>query len=271
MKVDRGMSTIPSECRGESASSAIRVSILTGLLQSVRYRLHAHLRLCTLRFGRRKHPYMEEQRFRQAWADGYEGEATDGVQEEVAREVGGRGYGQEDRSVRGHHVCQASLLMLHCEVRQRHVPSAIKKTTDLKRTMLDARKAKEENRRRHTREGDSKPKAERKSRYSFINGTPVFLLMLLLSTSRGYGCGAEIGLYTMWSQCLLSSRMCIIYLHGDSMVGQLAELSVVLAQRHNVFCSALKPIKAMQVKTVRCYVDRVRGFRSFRRYSCYPS
>ncbi|KAJ9097054.1 hypothetical protein QFC20_006296 [Naganishia adeliensis] len=46
--------------------------------------------------------------------------------------------------------------------RQRHVPSAIKKTTDLKRTMLDARKAKEENRRRHTREGESKPKAERK-------------------------------------------------------------------------------------------------------------
>ncbi|KAJ9118072.1 hypothetical protein QFC24_006344 [Naganishia onofrii] len=46
--------------------------------------------------------------------------------------------------------------------RQRHLPSAIKKTGDLKRTMLDAKKVKEENRRRHTREGESKPKAERK-------------------------------------------------------------------------------------------------------------
>jgi hypothetical protein len=59
--------------------------------------------------------------------------------------------------------------MLYLLFRQRHVPTAIKKTTDLKRTMLDARKAKEENRRRHTREGESKPKAERKSKHSVLS------------------------------------------------------------------------------------------------------
>lgn len=161
---------------------------------------------------------MEEQRFRQAWPDGYEGEATDGVQEEVEGEVGGRGYGQEDRSVRVQHVQHAGLLMLYCDTRQRHVPSAIKKTTDLKRTMLDARKAKEENRRRHTREGESKPKAERKSRYPVIIDAGVVLLIFLLFACRGYGCRAEIDLERVCIQYLLSSRMCITYLHGDPTV-----------------------------------------------------
>lgn len=63
---------------------------------------------------------------------------------------------------------QRTRILILCFLRQRHVPSAIKKTADLKRTMLDARKAKEENRRRHTREGESKPKAERKSRCSLL-------------------------------------------------------------------------------------------------------
>ncbi len=47
--------------------------------------------------------------------------------------------------------------------RQRRLPAQIKNAGELKRTMLDARKTKEENRRSHTREGESKPKAERKS------------------------------------------------------------------------------------------------------------
>lgn len=45
---------------------------------------------------------------------------------------------------------------------QRRLPGAIKNATELKRTMLGARKQKEENRRRHTKEGEHKPKAERK-------------------------------------------------------------------------------------------------------------
>lgn len=47
--------------------------------------------------------------------------------------------------------------------RTRHIPRPVHKASQLKRTMLDARKVKEERRRKHTRAGDSKPKAERKT------------------------------------------------------------------------------------------------------------
>ncbi|KAH8085896.1 WD40-repeat-containing domain protein [Filobasidium floriforme] len=46
--------------------------------------------------------------------------------------------------------------------RQRRLPSNIKNAAALKKTMLDARKTKDDNRRRHTREGLEKPLAERK-------------------------------------------------------------------------------------------------------------
>jgi len=46
--------------------------------------------------------------------------------------------------------------------RRRRLPSSIQNATELKRTMLGARKVKEDNRRRHTKDGDLKPKAERK-------------------------------------------------------------------------------------------------------------
>lgn len=44
----------------------------------------------------------------------------------------------------------------------RHVPKPVYKAAAIKHTMLDARRVKEERRRKHTRAGDSKPKAERK-------------------------------------------------------------------------------------------------------------
>ncbi|KAF9045544.1 WD40 repeat-like protein [Panaeolus papilionaceus] len=47
-------------------------------------------------------------------------------------------------------------------VRTRHLPKSIKQTNKLKATMLDARRVKEERRRKHTRSGESKPKPERK-------------------------------------------------------------------------------------------------------------
>lgn len=46
--------------------------------------------------------------------------------------------------------------------RSRHLPKPVHKAAELKRTMLDARRVKEERRRKHTRAGESKPKAERK-------------------------------------------------------------------------------------------------------------
>ncbi|KDQ06192.1 hypothetical protein BOTBODRAFT_121821, partial [Botryobasidium botryosum FD-172 SS1] len=46
--------------------------------------------------------------------------------------------------------------------RHRHLPKAVHKAAELKRTMLDARQVKEDRRRKHTRAGESKPKAERK-------------------------------------------------------------------------------------------------------------
>lgn len=47
-------------------------------------------------------------------------------------------------------------------LRSRHIPKPVYKAAELKRTMLDAQRVKEERRRKHTRAGDSKPKAERK-------------------------------------------------------------------------------------------------------------
>lgn len=47
--------------------------------------------------------------------------------------------------------------------RQRHVPKAVKQAQKLKRTMLDARRAKEDNRRKHTKIGEKKPKSARKA------------------------------------------------------------------------------------------------------------
>jgi len=46
--------------------------------------------------------------------------------------------------------------------RSRYLPKPIYKAAQLKRTMLDARRVKEERRRKHTRAGENKPKAEKK-------------------------------------------------------------------------------------------------------------
>jgi len=46
--------------------------------------------------------------------------------------------------------------------RRRNIPKPVYQAAKLKRTMLDARQVKEERRRKHTRAGESKPKAERK-------------------------------------------------------------------------------------------------------------
>ncbi|KAG8216075.1 WD40 repeat-like protein [Butyriboletus roseoflavus] len=46
--------------------------------------------------------------------------------------------------------------------RARHLPKPVYQASKLKRTMLEAQRVKEERRRKHTRAGESKPKAERK-------------------------------------------------------------------------------------------------------------
>lgn len=46
--------------------------------------------------------------------------------------------------------------------RTRHVPKPVYKAAQLKRTVLEARRVKEDRRRKHTRAGESKPKADRK-------------------------------------------------------------------------------------------------------------
>ncbi|TFY63858.1 hypothetical protein EVJ58_g2995 [Rhodofomes roseus] len=46
--------------------------------------------------------------------------------------------------------------------RSRHIPRPVYKASQLKRTMLEARRVKEEHRRKHTRAGETKPKAARK-------------------------------------------------------------------------------------------------------------
>ena len=51
---------------------------------------------------------------------------------------------------------------LRLSSRTRHLPKPVYKASQLKRTMLEAQRVKEERRRKHTRAGESKPKAERK-------------------------------------------------------------------------------------------------------------
>lgn len=46
---------------------------------------------------------------------------------------------------------------------RRHVPASVHNTVTLKRDMIEAQKVKEDRRRKHTRAGKEKPKAERKS------------------------------------------------------------------------------------------------------------
>ena len=45
----------------------------------------------------------------------------------------------------------------------RYLPKPVYQAAKLKRTMLEARRVKEERRRMHTRAGETKPKAEKKS------------------------------------------------------------------------------------------------------------
>lgn len=47
----------------------------------------------------------------------------------------------------------------------RHLPQSVHSATKLKREMLEARKVKEDRRRKHTKAGREKPKPERKSEY----------------------------------------------------------------------------------------------------------
>ncbi len=48
------------------------------------------------------------------------------------------------------------------DFRTRHLPKSVYQAAKLKRTMLEAQRVKEERRRKHTRAGESKPKAEKK-------------------------------------------------------------------------------------------------------------
>lgn len=59
-------------------------------------------------------------------------------------------------------VCSRSDGAWLCGDRSRVVPKAVKNAAQLKRTMLDAQAVKEDRRRKHSRAGESKPKAERR-------------------------------------------------------------------------------------------------------------
>jgi WD repeat and SOF domain-containing protein 1 len=54
------------------------------------------------------------------------------------------------------------LFLTYVSGRSRHIPRPVYQASKLKRTMLEAQRVKEERRRKHTRAGAEKPKAERK-------------------------------------------------------------------------------------------------------------
>lgn len=61
---------------------------------------------------------------------------------------------------------------------RRHVPESIHSATKLKREMIESRKVKDDRRRKHTRAGKEKPKAERKSESTSLT------IMLALTAQR---------------------------------------------------------------------------------------
>lgn len=69
---------------------------------------------------------------------------------------------------------------------RRHVPESIHNATKLKRDMIEARNVKEDRRRKHTRAGKEKPKAERKSACTGLWGWNML-------TCRDCHQGAEVG------------------------------------------------------------------------------
>lgn len=71
---------------------------------------------------------------------------------------------------------------------QRHVPKSIHNATNLKREMIEAQKVKEDRRRKHSRAGKEKPKAERKSEWAAHDRARISLT----STPRGHHCGAKV-------------------------------------------------------------------------------
>lgn len=60
---------------------------------------------------------------------------------------------------------------------RRHVPASIHNATKLKRDMIDSRQIKEDKRRKHSRNANERPKAERKSKYK-ISSSHFELLMV---------------------------------------------------------------------------------------------
>jgi WD repeat and SOF domain-containing protein 1 len=62
---------------------------------------------------------------------------------------------------------------------RRHVPGSIHSAVKLKRDMIEAGKVREERRRKHTRAGQEKPKAERKSMFS-----PVLVMAMTDNTTE---------------------------------------------------------------------------------------
>lgn len=65
---------------------------------------------------------------------------------------------------------------------RRHLPASVHNAAQLKRDMIEARKVKEDRRRKHSRAGKEKPKAERKSKFfSFF----FFLFALHFALSGG--------------------------------------------------------------------------------------
>lgn len=69
---------------------------------------------------------------------------------------------------------------------RRHVPQSIHNATKLKREMIEARNIKEDRRRKHSRAGREKPKAERKSELAVV------VVECVLTLCRDRGCGAAV-------------------------------------------------------------------------------
>jgi WD repeat and SOF domain-containing protein 1 len=68
-----------------------------------------------------------------------------------------------ERVMRYAPVCSNDRRFLTLCCRTRHLPKSVQQAAKLKRTMLEARRVKEERRRKHTRAGESKPEAEKKT------------------------------------------------------------------------------------------------------------
>ena len=91
---------------------------------------------------------------------------------------------------------------------RRHVPSSVHGAVKLKREMIESAKVREDRRRKHSRAGKERPKAERKSEFDLGERG-----VLTLTPCRGCHCGAKVEQVASWFALLYIPSSIAVCMH----------------------------------------------------------